>query len=278
MSALAWKWPLGVADSRHILCMAQRADVRSDVTDEIVARITEEVRVWRIVLFGSRARGDAKPDSDWDIYVEVEASREALKEIQRTVGSLASGLGVQVDLKVATANAIERRREDPGTIEWDVAREGRILYADPAAPTTLAPPRRIGELPKELPESVHEWLEAAQRDARHSEHLKSAGEDFSPEICWLSHQMCEKYLKALLVSRHVRPKRTHELTDLLEALRESGCALPGLDDDCKLLTNHAITPRYPAGLDLGVDDARIAYAAAQRIVSAVRGKLPPRLH
>ena len=144
--------------ARHILGMAQRAEVRSDVTRGIVARITGEIRAWRIVLFGSRARGDATQESDWDIYLEVDAPRESLKEIHNVVGSLLSRFGVSVDTKVARAGEIERRREDPGTIEWDVAREGLLLYSDPAAPTTLAPPRRIGEPPKELPESVHEWL------------------------------------------------------------------------------------------------------------------------
>jgi HEPN domain-containing protein/predicted nucleotidyltransferase len=258
--------------------MAHHAEVRSDVTGAIVARITGDVRAWRIVLFGSRARGDATPDSDWDVYLEVDAPRESLKEIRDAVSSLLSRFGVSVDTKVARAGEIERRRDDPGTIEWDVAREGLLLYSDPAAPTTLAPPRRIGEPPKDPPESMHEWLEAADRDWRHCEILRSANEDFSPEICWLSHQTCEKLLKALLVARHLRPERTHDLVRLLDALRDSGCALPGLGDGCRLLTKHAITPRYPAGNDLGVDDARTAFIAAERIVSAVRAELPPRLH
>jgi uncharacterized protein len=262
---------------RHILGMAQRAEIRSDVTGGIVACITGEVRAWRIVLFGSRARGDATPDSDWDIYLEVDVPRESLKEIRHAVGSLFPGFEVSVDTKVVCAGEIERRREDPGTIEWDVAREGLLLYSDPAAPTTLAPPRRIGEPPKEPPESVHEWLEAAGRDLRLRELARSSNENFSPEICWLSHQTCEKIMKALLVARHVRPKRTHDLVQLLSALRDAGCALPGLDDDCLLLTKHAITPRYPAGNRLGVDDARTAFAAAERVVSAVRAELPPRL-
>jgi len=258
--------------------MEQRAVVPSDVTGEIVGRITGGIRVWRIVLFGSRARGDTKPHSDWDIYVEVDVPREEVKGVRTAVWSLLSGFPVSVDVKVTPAGEIERRREDPGTIEWDVAREGRILYADAAAPTMLVPPRRVGESAQDPPESVHEWLEAAERDLRHCEDLWATGKEYSPEICWLSHQTCEKHMMALLVARHVRPKRTHELTDLLKTLRESGCALSALDGDCALLTKHAITPRYPAGLNLGVDDARIAFAAAERIISAVRAALPRRVH
>src|SRR3954453_21759374 len=122
-------WSHATGGPRHILGMAQRAEVRSDVTAGIVALITGDVRAWRIVLFGSRARGDASPDSDWDIYLEVDAPRESLREIRRALGSLLSGFGVSVDAKVARAGEIERRREDPGTIEWDVAREGLLLYS-----------------------------------------------------------------------------------------------------------------------------------------------------
>ena len=85
-------------------------------------------------------------------------------------------------------------------------------------------------------------------------------------------------MKALLVSRWVRPERTHNLTDLLTALRAAGCPLQDLDEDCKLLTNHAIEPRYPKGLKLGTEDARTAYAAAQRVLEAVRADLPPSTH
>jgi hypothetical protein len=38
--------------------------------------------------------------------------------------------------------------------------------------------------------------------------------------------------------------------------------------------DHAITPRYPAGMHLTEENARIATAAAERIVAAVRSQLP----
>lgn len=181
---------------------------------------------------------------------------------------------------------LERRRDDPGTVEWDVAREGKVLYADTEAPTVLMPPGRIREpapAPSEPPESLHELVEAAERDLRHCQHLQSPRDsvmDFSPEICWLSHQTAEKHMKALLVARRVRPERTHDLSVLLRALRGAGVELAegDIEADCKLLTTHAIEPRYPAGLDLGEDDARLAFAAAERVIAAVRVQLPPRLH
>jgi HEPN domain-containing protein len=98
--------------------------------------------------------------------------------------------------------------------------------------------------------------------------------DYWPEICWHSHQMCEKLMKALLVSRFVRPKRTHDLTELLKAIRQTGIDVGPLDAECELLTKHAITPRYPAGMGLAAQNARDAYSAAQRIAAGVRAQMP----
>ncbi len=244
--------------------------------------IGDAVQPWRVVLFGSRARGSASDGSDYDIYVELNtaADRAALKEHERLIRAALNGKHWYIDLKVRPRGEIERRRDDPGTIEWDVAREGRVLYAAPAAARAIAPPPRVREPHPEPPESVQEWLRTAERDIRHAEMLQHRIDEYAPEICWLSHQAVEKFMKALLVANRVRPARTHDLVKLLAALRAAGQSLPGggLDEDCRLLTTHAILPRYPAGLDLGVEDATAAFAAAQRVIAVVRHGLPPTIH
>jgi HEPN domain-containing protein/predicted nucleotidyltransferase len=258
--------------------MIQRTTVRDDVAHEVASRIADAIHPWRIVLFGSRARGDARERSDYDFYVEVNAADDGrLRDIHDRIRALFSGR-FGFDFKVCRRGDLERRRDDPGTIEWDVAREGKVLYADPAASTEITPPDRVREPSPELPASMHEWLKKAERDLEHRGDLLATGKDYSPELCWLSHQTCEKYLKALLVARNVRPERTHNLSDLLEALRGAGVELAGRDADCKLLNTHAITPRYAAGLDLGEEDARAASDAADRIITAVRALLPLRVH
>jgi HEPN domain-containing protein/predicted nucleotidyltransferase len=258
--------------------MIQRPGSRDDIPREIASRIARAVQPWRVVLFGSHARGNPGEHSDYDIFVEIDADKAALKEFDRRIRALFHGPGWTLDLQVRQRGEIERRRDDPGTLEWDVAREGKLLYADPAAATVLAPPDRVREPSPEPPESVHEWLELGDRDLRHCRVLQATGENYSPEICGLSQQSAEKHMKALLVARHVRPERTHDLTKLLVALRQAGCVLPELDGDCELLTKHAVTPRYAAGLNLGEEDAAVAFAAAERVAAAVRALLPPILH
>src|SRR5437867_3813475 len=196
----------------HIPTMIQRAPSRDDITHEVVARITGAIRPWRIVLFGSRARGNAKAHSDYDFYVEVDAAdRDALRDIDGQIHALFSGRGWALDFKLSLRGDFERRRDDPGAIEWDVAREGKTLYADPAASIEIPPSDRVREPSPEPPESLQEWLHVAERDLRLRDLLRNVVDDYSAQICWLSHQTCEKYLKALLVSRRVHPARTHKL-------------------------------------------------------------------
>ena len=40
-----------------------------EVTDMISARVHQTEPDAKVLLFGSRARGDARPDSDWDVMV-----------------------------------------------------------------------------------------------------------------------------------------------------------------------------------------------------------------
>ena len=267
----------GDAEQAILPGMIQRAR-SDDVPREIAARITAALKPWRIVLFGSRARGTAGTDSDYDIFVEFDTDRGTLKNLDAQVRALFRDSPWTLDLKLQSRGELERRRDDPGTIEWDVAREGKVLYADPTASIDIAPPKGVREPSPQPPESTQEWLKTAKRHFRLARVLLDAVDDFYPQICFASHQCAENFMKALLVSKHARPERTHDLTKLLKALRRAGCTLSGLDADCEALTEHAITPRYPAGNDLGEDDARLAFAAAERIVVALRAELPPRLH
>jgi HEPN domain-containing protein/predicted nucleotidyltransferase len=258
-----------------ILGMIQRAGAEDTVAAEAAARIVEAVRPWRVILFGSRARGTATARSDYDFYVEIDGDESVLPDIDRRVRDALHVRGLSFDVKVVRRGSLERRRDDPGTIEWDVAREGKVLFADPVAPTSIAPGSRVRDSRPETPESVAEWVEAAGRDIRHAAVLRQAADEYWPELCWLSQQMCEKLMKALLVSRFVRPERTHDLTTLLKAMRIDGLDLGALDVDCALLTPYAIAARYGPGLRLTEQNARDARAAAERIISAVRARLRP---
>ena len=45
-------------------------DQALDVIEAVLR--ADQVRMERVILFGSRARGEERPDSDWDFYVLVD--------------------------------------------------------------------------------------------------------------------------------------------------------------------------------------------------------------
>ncbi len=99
---------------------------------EIIDRIVEEANPIRVVLFGSHARGDAKPDSDVDLLIVVDG--EALKTRPRLDGSLYErmvGIPVSKDFVLTTPKSIARYGHLVGTVLRPALREGITLYERP---------------------------------------------------------------------------------------------------------------------------------------------------
>jgi len=102
----------------------QSETVIATLVELLVARWSAE----RIVLFGSRARGDHDELSDYDLLVVVPDERyhKGLSvEIRRDLAAVP----VAKDLVIATHSTFERQSPVPGTIYYEAAQEGITLYA-----------------------------------------------------------------------------------------------------------------------------------------------------
>jgi predicted nucleotidyltransferase len=82
----------------------------------------------RVVLFGSRARGDARADSDLDFLVIESELESKLQEMVRLRDALPP-LGVPVDVVVVSEDEASRRERVPSTLVHRALREGRVLVA-----------------------------------------------------------------------------------------------------------------------------------------------------
>lgn len=82
----------------------------------------------RVVLFGSRARGDAREDSDLDFLVIELEVKSKLQEMVRLRDALPP-LGVPVDVVVVSEDEAARRERVPSTLVHRALREGRVLVA-----------------------------------------------------------------------------------------------------------------------------------------------------
>ena len=65
---------------------------------EIVQRLVELLQPERIYLFGSRARGDAGPDSDYDLMVVVSRLTEPAYRLAQRAHSVLWGLDTAADI------------------------------------------------------------------------------------------------------------------------------------------------------------------------------------
>jgi HEPN domain-containing protein/predicted nucleotidyltransferase len=250
----------------------------SPFTDALLANIAQtivdECHPSRIVLFGSRARGDARAESDYDLLVELSTECD-VHQVRRAVDkALAPFLRLAtVDVKVRRPGDFERRRDDPGTIDYDVAREGVILVPAGERGPVPSDPRaqRVREAGREPPESVERWLGRADADLRTLDQLLSFGSPVWMSVTFHAQQAAEKYLKALVISRWRKPPRTHELAPIVDLARAIRCTLPDLAAECEILKPYGVEVRSPDDQPMSTEaEGRVALAAAMRIVDVVR--------
>jgi len=92
----------------------------------IVGRLVRAFDPVRIVLFGSRARGDQREDSDYDLFVvldDVSDKPAARMAIRRAL----SDLPISKDVVVASIAEANEGGSAYGAVGWAV-REGRTVY------------------------------------------------------------------------------------------------------------------------------------------------------
>ncbi len=93
----------------------------------LVRQIVAEASPLRIILFGSRARGTARPESDVDLLVVLPDGTPMRRAMARISARLPV-LDVDVDLLVATPAVLDRHRDTPGLVYREILRTGRDLY------------------------------------------------------------------------------------------------------------------------------------------------------
>jgi predicted nucleotidyltransferase len=95
----------------------------------LIDRIVSSWRPREIWLFGSRARGTADRDSDWDLLVVVPDDLAAIGfDDPMAIWKVKQGTGVRADVLVCRAGEFDEDRWTHNTIAYDAAVEGvRIL-------------------------------------------------------------------------------------------------------------------------------------------------------
>ena len=95
----------------------------------IVERLIEAYQPERLYLFGSKARGDSGPDSDFDLMVVVPDDAPPARKRSRLAYEVLRGTGTAADVLVWTRSAFESRLHLVASLPATVIREGKLLHA-----------------------------------------------------------------------------------------------------------------------------------------------------
>jgi predicted nucleotidyltransferase len=109
---------------------SQRPGTANDeVLREILNRLVAAFQPERIYLFGSKARSDAGPDSDYDLMIVVPDEASPERRRSRLAYQSLRGTRAAVDVLVLTREAFDSRLHLTASLPATIAREGKLLYA-----------------------------------------------------------------------------------------------------------------------------------------------------
>lgn len=95
----------------------------------MVQKLVETFHPERIYLFGSFARGDVTPDSDYDLMVVVADSNLPQYQRSQEAHRALASFTVAKDILVWTRDEFDKRVHLPASLPATIVREGILLYA-----------------------------------------------------------------------------------------------------------------------------------------------------
>ena len=133
-ASLARSAPLGPESAVGKAVLARCGFVQRPSKDVVtrlgqaVERLVGALRPKAIYLFGSQARGEAGPDSDFDLMIVVPGNDRTRTDPGRPYEIL-RGTGLAIDALLLSEERFEHRLHVRASLPATVADEGRVLYA-----------------------------------------------------------------------------------------------------------------------------------------------------
>lgn len=106
----------------------RREAVTGHLPAGLLDNIVKLINPRRIILFGSRARGDAREDSDWDVFIVVDDDTRQEQVNWQVMGEVRRGLRGAFEFIPYRESSFRERQKIEGSLPWIVANEGIVVY------------------------------------------------------------------------------------------------------------------------------------------------------
>ena len=244
---------------------------KADPKAVAVARaVYEATRPESVILFGSRARGDYREDSDIDLMLvcEERMSKDDYMRAQRAAGDAARdvyGTNYGVDLLPIRKSVYLRCRGGINHVAAQAARDGVDMNGEKEdyEPNT---------------EQNFDWEDVRQRVINTDRNLKDtgamiAGGGSQEAIGFHAQQALENILKGWISALGISYGNTHDLEELLKVIKtipEEMDTRAG--EELKWLTAYAVEYRY-WGAEIVLEDPERLHQAIARTVAAIEERI-----
>lgn len=110
------------------LALVEKDEKIRNLINDVVDHILSVSNPIKILLFGSRARGDAKPDSDIDIVVIFKRKRDITRKYYNLLYKLTKMTPIEVDFRSKSRQYVNNHRDDIDDFYYYIMHDTIILY------------------------------------------------------------------------------------------------------------------------------------------------------
>jgi HEPN domain-containing protein/predicted nucleotidyltransferase len=242
------------------------------VPRKLLDPVVEYFKPQRVILFGSRARGEATRDSDIDLLVIVDDDTPPEKLTRKAGFEAHRSRRYAADVLAMRAATFERNRGIVGTLAAEAETDGIVVYGSPKGPA----PMKAAD-PRARWEAVERWLAKAEDDRKAAAVCLASGPTLHGVAAFHCQQAVEKLLKGFLVLAGKRSRKTHSLAQLGTMAEPSFPEIADLVAAAANWSRWAFDFRYPSEnppAEPSDDELRRALAVIDALAVQLRAARP----
>ena len=213
---------------------------------KMAKRLRDEYGAEAVILYGSRAEGSARPDSDIDLLIiKSDVSGGAIERFREMNAVLFDVReGYSLDTRLYTPEQVEITLARGDHFIQDIILRGNALHKGDNFAKYIELAEKSYDMNPQDSEYPEDWIEVAEEDLEmslillESGHPRGAGYNLQ--------QAVEKFFKAYLIRQGWRLQRTHDLVRLLDDALRYDETLEEYRRLCGLVANYSLAGRYPA--------------------------------